>query len=321
MQTDIPLKRLTALRVADLLPLLGGRPTAGGRDTRTAGQRYPAGQRPAPAQPQGQEYLHVIEWQGYHDLAVLWRLTGYQAWLGQRDPTRVVIGTLIYLKPEDDVGDTLQQIIDGQVVSAWRLPVVRLWELEAAEAVQPGAPGLAVLSPLMHGASVALVEQAADLVLRQAPLPQQPDLLSILGVFAEPLIAPERFARLVGKERLMASDLLTYLMDEKLAEVEKQHAAELAAKDAALMAAELAAKDAALVAELAAKDVALRQAPQDAAEDAVVLRFPNIPAILVCTIRRLTDPEQLKALHTRALQAPDQATVERLLAELAPGDE
>jgi len=276
-QTDIPLKRLTALRAADLLPLLGA-PNASLVAVETlelpaSGRRLDSALRLR--SPSGQEYLHVIEWQGYHDSAVLWRLTGYLAWLGQREPELGVIGTVIYLTPADDVGDEVARPINGVASLGWRLPCVRMWELEAEAALASGALGLAVLSPLMRGASEELVRQAAAVVLAQAPLPQQADLLSILGVFAEPLIAPEVFEQMVGKERLMASDLLSYLMKEKLAE-----------------------------------------ALQDAARDVIVVRFPNTPAMLLHNLHTVTDPGQLKALHSAALTAPDQAAVERLLAEL-----
>lgn len=81
MQTDIPLKRLTTLRAPDLLPLLASE----------AATVMAVGTLELPASATrldnvlhlrsagGQEYLHVIEWQGYNDPAVLWRLAGYLA--------------------------------------------------------------------------------------------------------------------------------------------------------------------------------------------------------------------------------------------------
>ncbi len=69
MQTDIPLKRLTLLRAADLLPLLGA-PHA--RVVAVESLELPASATRLDnvlrlRSAQGQEYLHVIEWQGYHD--------------------------------------------------------------------------------------------------------------------------------------------------------------------------------------------------------------------------------------------------------------
>jgi hypothetical protein len=78
MQTNIPLKRLTMLRAADLLPLFGlpyaellavetlELPANAARLDNVLRVRSPA----------GQEYLHVIEWQGYRDPALLWRMAG-----------------------------------------------------------------------------------------------------------------------------------------------------------------------------------------------------------------------------------------------------
>jgi hypothetical protein len=292
MQTDIPLKRLTALRAADLLPLIGA-PDATLVAVETL--ELPASARRLDSalhlrSPRGQEYLHVIEWQGYHDPAVLWRLAGYITWLGQREPSVPVVGTLIYLVPAADIGEEVSPGLGDAPTLGWRLPIVRLWELEAEAALAQGRLGMAVLSPLMRGASEKLVRRAIDAVLAQSPLPQQTELLSALGVFAEPLIAPETFEQIVGKEKLMASDLVSYLMREKLAEVEQEHAAELA------------------------------QALQGAAEDVIVVRFPNTPAALLDNLRVVTDLTQLKTLHTAALTAPDQAAVEGLLAALVPSD-
>jgi hypothetical protein len=288
VQTDIPLKRLTTLRAHDLLTLLATADT-----TVVAVETL---ELPASAtrldnvlrlrSAGGQEYLHVVEWQGYPDTDVLWRLAGYLAWLGQRYRDHAVVGTVIYLNPADDAGDRILQTVDGRELLDWPVPVVRLWELDAQAAAEQESIGLAVLSPLMRGATAALVEQVIVLLLDKAPLEQQADLLSILGVFAEPLIDSQAFVRLVGKEKLMASDLITYLVDEKVAELMEQ------------------------------KLAAVLRTLQDAVEDAVILRFPNTPAALVRKIRSLTDLEQLAALQRDLLRAPDQAAAEALLSAL-----
>jgi hypothetical protein len=164
MRTDNPLKYLTIVRGSDLLPLFGlpyhtlirvQTEELPARDTRLDNVLLVRS-------PQGQEYLHVVEWQGYPDQATLWKVAGYLSWLGQRYPTMTIVGTVVYLTPACDVGDTLTQTIDGQVVQQWSLHSVRLWQLDARAAVQSGNVGLAVLSPLMQNANTEVVEVELD---------------------------------------------------------------------------------------------------------------------------------------------------------------
>lgn len=281
MRTDIPLKRLTALRGADLLPLFG-MPHA-------TLYRVDTLELPASADrldtvlsiqsPGGQDYLLVVEWQGYRDPTVLWRLAGYCAWIGQRSPTVPVIGTVVYLAPAYDVGDTLEQIIDGVVVQSWPMQSVRLWEYDAATAIASGALGLVVLSPLMHNASSVVVEQAAQAILREAPLEQQADLLVILGVFGAPWVPAERYVHLVGKEQLMTSDLVSYLMEEQLTERESRYVEEL----------------------------------QHTLEAAIAARFPQAPLTLALTIHQILRTDELHRLIVAVVRAPDLVAVEQEL--------
>lgn len=285
MRTDIPLKRLTALCGADLLPLFSV-PYAALRRVDTL-------ELPATAErldsvltiqsPGGQEYLLVIEWQGYRDPTVLWRLASYCAWIGQRTPTVPVIGIVVYLAPAYDVGDVLEQRIDGVVQQAWPLRSLRLWAQDAAAALATGTLGLAILSPLMRNASTTTVERAVEMVLQQAPLAQQPDLLVILGVFGEPFIGAERFVRLVGKERLMTSDLVSYLMEEQVSEREARYVEDL----------------------------------QSTLEATIAARFPAAPLSLALIIRRIMQPDELHRLIVAVVRASDLAEVEHELNRAA----
>ncbi len=119
----------------------------------------------------GREWLHLVEWQGYPDPRFLWRVLFYLGWLALFRTERPIAVTLVYLKPGDDVGDTLYQEIDGFRYLGVTFHCVRLWEEDAVAAVRGGQVGLAVLSPLMRDATVALVEEAGQLVLAA---PQQP---------------------------------------------------------------------------------------------------------------------------------------------------
>ncbi len=316
MQTDIPLKRLTLLRAADLLPLFGlpfatllgvdslELPASAARLDNILRVRSPG----------GQTYAHVVEWQGYRDLAALWRFAGYLAWVGQRAQGEVVVGTMVYLTPEADVGDGLTQIIDGQTVSHWPVHCLRLWQQDARSALAAGSLGLAVLSPLMRGAYRGLVEEAAERVLREAPRPEQADLLSILGVFAAPVMGAAAFTRMIGKERLMESPLIEYLLGEKLAEERQKYEAERQA-ERQKYEAELAAREQAARRESAVETLQL------SLEEVVVSRFPQAPAILLHDLRRVDQPEQLQALIAAAASAPDPTRLaEQLQAITAAGE-
>lgn len=286
MRTDIPLKRLAELRGADLLPLLG--------ITAKAVRRVDTLELPASAErldtvltlesPGGQEYLLVVEWQAYRDPAVLWRLASYCARIGQRMPTIAVLGSVVYLNPTADGGDRLVQVVDGATVQDWPLRAVRLWHHDAAAAVASGALGLMVLSPLMANANEALVEQAARVVAQQAPPEQQADLLVILGVFGEPFVSAERFVRLVGKEQLMASDLVSYLMEEQVAEREARYVEDL----------------------------------QRTLEATIAARFPAAPLRLAQTIHQITSPDVLHRLIVAVVSAASLAGVEQELARAIP---
>jgi len=294
VKTDIPLKRLTALRGADLLPLLG-LPAA--TLLRVESRELPASATRLDTvlrvrSPQGQDYLHIVAWQGYPDRTVLWRLAGYRVWFGQQEPDTPVVGTVIYLRPEADMGDRITQTIDGQVVQPWSVGRIALWEQDAATALASNRLGLVILSPLMHNADAALVETAARLVLEQAPLPQQGDLLSILGVFAEPLLEPRRFVELIGRERLMSSDLFDYLMKDREAELRAELRSEYEAQ--------------------------LRwQELQQILEDTLLVQFPAAPLALVRTIRQVRQPAVLSRLIVAVQQVPDLAAAEQLLRDAA----
>jgi len=251
--------------------------------------------------------------------------------VGQDEPHMTVIGTIVYLKPADDAGDTLTMAVDGQVQHHWSLRCVRLWEQDAAAAVATGNLALATLSPLMHGADVTLVEQAARTLLTTAPPPQQADLLTILGVFAAPIMAPPRFIDLVTKEKLMSSDLIEYLAKDIIAEQEAKwqaqeatwqaRMAETEARLEARLAADRAAMEARLEAEHAARLHAEREArlqtERETLEAMIALRFPDAPMRLTNLIRKITDVTRLPALRADIPDIPDLATLEQRLRDAA----
>ncbi|MFP4440632.1 MAG: hypothetical protein ACLFVO_25640 [Chloroflexaceae bacterium] len=252
----------------------------------------------------GHPYLHLVEWQGWHDPLILWRTLSYLAWIGQNRPERPILVTLIYLTPADDVGDTLVQAGVGQ--SGWQItiPCIRLWQQDATAAIASGKPGLIALSPLMQGATADLVEQATRLILDAVDQPVQAEMLTALGIFAEPLLETERFIRLVTRERLMASDLISYLIQDKVAEWEQKEA-------------KLQEENAALHAQLQAAQQTTVQAGQHAIEGILIARFPDAPLAVMHDIRRITNPERLQALIGPLVTAATLDEARRLLADAA----
>lgn len=196
---------------------------------------------------------------------------------------------------------------------------VRLWEQDAAAAVGSGLAGLAALSPLMGGATTELVEQAAWLVLTATePGKEQANLLSVLGILAEGLLAAPRFERLIGKERLMASSLMEYLYKDKLEEVAQVYAAERAAAQAALDE-ERAAAQATLAQAWAAEHARATELATatllQAIQDTLAARFPQTPVASVAPLSRMRDLDRLQVVFRAVLSATNQAEAEEALHE------
>jgi predicted transposase YdaD len=117
-----------------------------------------------------------------------------------------VITTIIYLfrrrQPEAPV---FRVMVRGQEVNRRQFDCVRLWEMEAQAALDQGLPGLAVLVPLMKGATLTRIEQAARQIEAVGAEAQQADLLALLHAFAGGKYTVEQLERIIGKERLMES--------------------------------------------------------------------------------------------------------------------
>ncbi len=169
----------------------------------------------------------------------------------------------------------------------------------------------------MRHADCEVIEGAAELVLHRASRPEQADLLSILGVFAEPVIAVQEFTRMIGRERLMESKLIEYLAEEKIAEATAKATAEAIAATERKYEAERRMYEAErqkAEAERAVREERLRheatvEALQFTLEEVIVTRFPQAPAILLHELRPVEDPDQLHSPITAAAGAPDVSTL------------
>ncbi len=322
MKTDIPLKRVTMLCGSDIASLIDD-PTSELIAVETL-------ELPASAtrldnvlymrSAQGQEYIHVIEWLAYDDETGLWRFVGYLAWVGQKNPGKVVIGTLIYLTPNSDLGDALIQEIDGKVVHSCPIHCVRVWLLDAHKAIGSKKVGLAVISPLMHNATKETVEEAITLIQQETTMPQQAELLSTLGIFAERLMPAEEFIQKVGRNNLMESALIQYFVDDALKknkeEMEVQQRSALETQKVEFEAQKVefeAQKQAILENQLAQMEGKQVSSLQQTLTLALVRRFPQAPAALVQDIWQITNPEQLYAMIVELAAATNVSEFEQAL--------
>lgn len=166
----------------------------------------------------------------------------------------------------------------------------------------------------MRNADASLVEAAARLVVQQAPLTQQSDLLSILGTFAEPLLQPQRFMHLVGREKLMSSGLFDLLMQEREAELREMYEAKLREQEEQLRRQQEEE-------QLRRQQEQFRQELQQMLEDTLLVRFPTAPLVLMRDIRRVPSLAELRHLIVAVQQVPDQAAAEQLLHAAAQPSE
>ena len=332
METDIPLKILARVSAADLLPLLGagGSTLLGVESLELSASVRRIDTLLRLLSPGGQRYRHLVEWQGYRDPLLLWRSLEYLARLGpeQEEEEGPLLLTLVYVDRRADMGDTLTQTLDGWEVSTYRFNCVRLWEQDAAAAVASGLPGLAALSPLMGGADAALMERAAKVVLEgMAPGQAQGDLLNALGVFGEGLIEAEQFGRLIGKERLMSSSLIEYLYKDKLADVEREHAAERALFERDREQREQQEREREQREREREQERQQREREwerereqervRQAVADAVSARFPQAPIAAVLPLQQVRDTERLYQVLRSVVRVPDQAAAEEAIREAA----
>ncbi len=304
MQTDLHLKNLTMACGKDMLPFLGI-PYAKLKSVKVL--ELPSSARRLDnilhmVSPHGQEYLHILEWIAYPDPLVLWRLAYYMAWVALVYPGKIIVGTVIYLTPESDMGHVLHQRIDGQDVHIWQFNCVRLYELDAYTALRSGEAGLVVLSTLMQGADEHLAEEAITFVLTQTEQPLQGELLTILSTFTENLIKPERFIAIVGRGNLMKSSVIELLLKEEREEMQAQFAQERNQLQSRL------------------EKIEQQHTLQQSLIELILQKFPTMPVMLMKDIWNITDPLLLSRLHLDVTKANDLHEFEQRLQEVAASE-
>jgi hypothetical protein len=260
--------------------------------------------------PNGQRYLHVLEWMGYYEKSILWRLLYYMAWLGQQNPGVTIMGTLVYLTRNCDAGDTLTQHIDGQLVQQCNLHCIRLWEHDAQAALASGSLGMAILSPLMRGADSVLAEQVINKVLQQTQPPQQHELLSLLTPLTERLLEKDRLIQLVGKERVMQSQVISSLVEEAV----EERTAEVMKQAEQLKARWQQEQERLREREQAEQQ---RQELHQTLLDAIAVRFPNVPVTLLKDIWQVKQTSLFHQMFLDVVKAKDVQELEQLFKEHA----
>ena len=122
-----------------------------------------------------------------------------------------VLTTVVYLFPPGPRESELvyRVVVGGKEINAWRFGVGRLWEVEAAEALASGAPGLLALVPMMSGGDrLEVIERAARSIERALPEERGSDAERILLLLAARRYTVEELARIIGRERML-DDILS----------------------------------------------------------------------------------------------------------------
>jgi len=221
METDVPLKVLFRLRAADLLSLTGDQQAEllstdvvelqTLRRTVDFVYKLQAGE---------EIYYRHIEFQAERDPEMNHRCFLYNTRMIAQYQAPVIT-TIIYLfrhhQPDEPV---FRVMVRGREVNRWQFDCVRLWEIEAQAALAQGLPGLAVLVPLMKGATLGRIEQAARQIETTAPEAQQADLLALLHAFAGGKYTIKQLERIIGRDRLMESTVYQWGLTEGLAKGE-----------------------------------------------------------------------------------------------------
>jgi len=206
VKTDLPLKKLFELRPQDLLEITGDQ----GATVRSVGERELKELRRhvdcvVELERRGEVYLRHLEFQGQDDPNMPRRCFEYNTLL-HLESRLPVVTTVLYVTPPGPSSEPVYRSqLGAQVLIHYRFECVKLWELDASEAVASGKPGIQALAPLMAGADLRLLETACRKIERSAPEPQKPDLLAILHVLAEQRYTGEDLKRLIGREQIMQS--------------------------------------------------------------------------------------------------------------------
>jgi hypothetical protein len=150
----------------------------------------------------------------------------------------------------------------------------------------------------MRGADSVLAEQVINKVLQQTQPPQQHELLSLLTPLTERLLEKDRLIQLVGKERVMQSQVISSLVEEAVEERTAQVMKQLEQE----------------------RERSEQQRQQQLIQtllDAIAIRFPNVPVTLLKDIWQVKHPSSFHQMFLDVVKAKDVQELEQLFKEHA----
>ncbi len=218
MDTDRPIKVLFERQGQSLLPFIGEHRT----DVRVTGVEsveLPVPKRTVDSvlrlERDGLVWYRHLEFEAQRDPDMPRRCFEYNSRLILHYDA-AVLTTVVYLLPgaDRDVPDAFRLYVGDWLAYEWRFDVVRLWEIDADNALRSGEAGPLALVPLLRGGDEPDKVLEAVRRLDAMPGPQSVDAMSVLLDFASQRYDRATFWNVLGKDRAMQSWLWQMGVDE-----------------------------------------------------------------------------------------------------------
>ncbi len=243
MDTDRPIKVLFERQGQSLLPFIGEHRT----DVRVTGVEsveLPVPKRTVDSvlrlERDGLVWYRHLEFEAQRDPDMPRRCFEYNSRLILHYDA-AVLTTVVYLLPgaDRDVPDAFRLYVGDWLAYEWRFDVVRLWEIDADNALRSGEAGPLALVPLLRGGDEPDKVLEAVRRLDAMPGPQSVDAMSVLLDFASQRYDRATFWNVLGKDRAMQSWLWQMGVDEGEAKAIRQMCSDLVKEFHPAVAAEL----------------------------------------------------------------------------------
>jgi hypothetical protein len=209
VKTDRPLKALFERQGQSLLPFIGEHRTDV-RVTAVESVNLPVSERRIDSvlrlERDGLVWYRHVEFQAQKDAGIPRRCFEYNSRLILHYGA-AVLTTVLYLLPgaDKDVPDAFRLYVGDWLAYEWRFDVVRLWEIDAQDALRGGEAGPLALVPLLRGGDEPSRVLEAVRRLDAMPRPQGADAMSVLLGFAARRYDRPTFMNALGKDPVMQS--------------------------------------------------------------------------------------------------------------------